>query len=146
MKNIKELTINTKGCPVCKEEKSLSEFYWRRNRKNQHQSECKDCNRIRRRKWWTSEKGRRSSANTRLKQRFGVTIEEYEEMLEAAGNKCEICEVTRSTGGKRLGIDHDHKTGKFRGILCDSCNLGIGNFKDNISILKKAIKYLRDRH
>jgi hypothetical protein len=46
---------------------------------------------------------------------------------------------------KALGVDHDHITGKVRGLLCNDCNLGIGHFKDNIEKLKLAIKYLEEK-
>lgn len=64
-------------------------------------------------------------------------------MLEQFGNTCGICGATESSGGKKqLHVDHDHTTGKIRGLLCNHCNLGIGHFKDDTELLQAAIKYL----
>jgi len=61
--------------------------------------------------------------------------------------KCAICKKpeTRKTGNKirELSIDHCHKTGKVRGLLCDSCNNGLGRFKDSVKLLESALKYLK---
>jgi len=67
-----------------------------------------------------------------------MTLEKYNEMYKSQNGKCLIC----GTKKKQLNIDHCHSTGKVRGLLCFKCNVGIGFFKDNIKILKKAIKYL----
>jgi hypothetical protein len=133
-----------KKCSSCKTVKPLSEFYHRRepNRKDQLQSECKECNKARRSKWWKSEEGKKSSANTKLKRRFGLTLVQYEQKVVDVGGNCEICGATKSYNGHRLAIDHDHDTGDFRGILCKSCNLGIAAFQDNVSLMEKAIAYL----
>lgn len=84
----------------------------------------------------------------RLKAEYNLTIEEYQAMLEMQGNGCAICGV-RETGvsekGKRqrsLSVDHDHKTGKVRGILCHRCNFAIGQLQDNPELLLKAAEYL----
>lgn len=82
-----------------------------------------------------------------LKSTFGITKVEYDKMLEECGGVCSICgeEETFKLNGKivNLSVDHDHTTGKIRGLLCRSCNLGLGNFKDNIQSLERAIKYLK---
>lgn len=71
------------------------------------------------------------------------TIETYNEAFEKQQGKCAICPATEPGGKKkRWCVDHDHKTGKFRGLLCWNCNVGLGNFKDSIASLQKAIEYL----
>ena len=82
--------------------------------------------------------------NQRMR-RFGITAQDYKNMIEKQDYKCAICgsEIGDSLGN-RLYVDHNHKTGKVRGLLCSECNFGIGKFKDNISILKKAVKYLEE--
>ena len=86
--------------------------------------------------------------NGRLKQEFGITLEQYNELLAKQGGKCAICGAT-VTGvrekGKRehsLYVDHDHKTGSVRGILCSHCNFGLGNFRDSPALLLRAAEYL----
>jgi len=78
--------------------------------------------------------------NNELRKRFGITLEDYNNMLEAQNHKCKICGGTDSH--QALSVDHCHTTGKIRGLLCTDCNKGIGMFKDNITLLQSAIEYL----
>lgn len=135
-----ESDIKSRVCSACGENKPISEFYKSSGR--YYQRECKECTRIRKRKWYQTEKGKRSSANTKLKRRFGITLEEYEAMVEKAGGKCEICGTALSYNDHRLVVDHDHENGGIRGILCKACNLGIGNLQHDVNLLYKAIQYL----
>lgn len=65
-------------------------------------------------------------------------------IINEHSGKCDICSTDiPGFGRKKLCIDHDHITGAFRGMLCQKCNLGLGNFNDDPNLLKKAIKYLR---
>ena len=68
-----------------------------------------------------------------------LSFEEYNLMLESQGNTCAICKQESVTS---LCVDHCHKSGDVRGILCSNCNAGLGMFKDDPNILKKAINYL----
>lgn len=74
-----------------------------------------------------------------LNKKFGLTKEEYQAKEQAQNYVCAICSNKCS---RALAVDHDHSTGKIRGLLCSGCNRGIGYLKDDISILKKAIAYL----
>lgn len=81
-----------------------------------------------------------------LQRRFGISLDEYIKMAIAQHNKCAICgdeeKEVRNGTPKNLAVDHDHATGKVRGLLCTACNQGIGKFKDDPQILKNAISYL----
>jgi hypothetical protein len=82
-----------------------------------------------------------------LKKSYNLTIEQYNEMLKQQNGVCAICgkeEITKDSlrNVRKLSVDHNHKTGKIRGLLCASCNHVLGNAKDNIEILLKAIAYL----
>ena len=66
----------------------------------------------------------------------------YQRVIAEQNGMCAICGVHEIQNGKRLNIDHDHQTGKYRGLLCVRCNIGIGYFKDNTNTLGKAIDYL----
>ena len=129
-------------CARCKVTKYINDFHKRNDRKTQHQSECKECTRIRRSKWWKSDKGKLSSANTKLKRRFGITLEEYAIMFERQNRQCLICKASESSSGHRLAVDHCHRTGRIRGLLCKNCNVALGHFKENPMFLYKAIDYL----
>ncbi len=78
-----------------------------------------------------------------LKTRFGITQEDYESMLAAIPG-CAICGHAPAPGERRLVVDHNHKTGRVRGLLCSECNFGIGKFEDKPELLIAAIEYLRE--
>jgi len=75
---------------------------------------------------------------------YGIELEVYERLLLGQHGRCAICDLP-PRGKKPLGVDHDHKTNRMRGLLCDSCNRGIGLFCDSTDILKNAIRYLSAR-
>jgi hypothetical protein len=70
------------------------------------------------------------------------TLEDYDIVLESQGGVCAICKSTGSTHKKGLVVDHNHSTGVYRGILCAFCNSGLGYFKDDPEIIKKAMNYI----
>ncbi len=74
---------------------------------------------------------------------YGLTIERYEQMLEAQSGVCALCGRTNKNG-YRLAVDHDHETGRVRGLLCTNCNNGLGRFKDNPGLLRKAADYITE--
>ena len=119
-----------KVCNKCEEPKELNEFEAGRNT-------CKVC-----RNDYHREKRAKNPRQTKaysVKQHYGITLEEYEGCMNTA-NCCEIC------GDKdRLCYDHNHTTGKFRGVLCHWCNSALGDFKDRKVNLEKAITYLSTR-
>ena len=77
----------------------------------------------------------------RLKYLYGINDDQYYELLRSQGGVCAICLKTCLTG-QRLSVDHDHKTGLVRGLLCHNCNHGLGKFKDDPELLLAAAKYL----
>jgi hypothetical protein len=76
-----------------------------------------------------------------LKHKYGISEDKFNLMLKEQGGVCAICENTCSIN-ERLSVDHDHKTGKVRGLLCQACNTAIGKFNDDIERIHKAIRYL----
>lgn len=78
--------------------------------------------------------------NRNLRQRYGITDEVFQTMLLGQNNKCKICSVHNST--KPLCVDHSHTTNSVRGLLCGTCNKGLGRFKDDVKLLTLAIEYL----
>lgn len=86
--------------------------------------------------------------NKNLQINYGITTKEFDERLEAQGNKCPIC--NRHISGdveygskEKANVDHDHRTKKIRGILCRNCNMGLGSFGDDIEVLIGAVVYLQ---
>ena len=113
--------LNTKECRSCGQERPLSEFYaQRRNCKTCH---CKKIN------------------DKRRVELYGVTPQQYSDLVLEQGGKCKICGQLPNSKG--LALDHCHTTGKVRGLLCSECNTGLGKFYDNIENLERAILYLR---
>ena len=82
--------------------------------------------------------------NRYLKKQYNLTLEQYNEIYKKQNGKCAICDKKHTDGNKRFAVDHDHTTRKIRGLLCQNCNIGLGNFQDNIKYLKKAAKYLKN--
>lgn len=130
-----------KTCTKCKQEKEEVEFGRRYDYPTKLLSWCKDCDRIRKRELARkklSDPNKR--AETTYKQKlwtYGLTANEHAALVEKHQGRCAVCGSESS-----LRIDHDHKTGVVRGLLCHHCNVALGHFKDSIDILNKAIEYL----
>ena len=129
-------------CNVCKKEKLSSEFYYRKNGKL-NSYKCKECI-IKISNKWQREHPEQTIKNKRrnlLKKRYNITIEDYNEMFIKQKGCCGICgihEIELPDWGKyiKLCIDHDHKTGNVRGLLCNNCNSKLGWHE----IMEDAIK------
>lgn len=147
------LTLSSKRCACCGEVKPTTEF-------TRHKSSygkwgfcswCKECDNKRSKKYYIDnpEKCKRTRRNNNLKNRYGLTPEDLEKMLRDQDNKCAICgqemflHGTSADKNKIAHVDHDHKTGKVRGLLCNECNIGLGKFMDNTDYLLSAISYLK---
>ena len=79
-----------------------------------------------------------------IRKKYGITKEQYDNLLQQQGNGCAICGRKEEPDGRKLSIDHDHNTGEVRGILCNNCNNGLGSFGDAIEGMHKAIDYLKN--
>lgn len=77
-----------------------------------------------------------------FRRRYGITIDQYNELADKQNGVCAICQETCKSG-RRLAVDHCHATGKIRGLLCMDCNRSIGGLKDSIELLEKAVSYLK---
>jgi hypothetical protein len=86
-------------------------------------------------------RARRSSHNYHLKKTYGITIEEYDKILDAQGGVCAIC--GGGTSYRHFSVDHNHRSGQVRGLLCRRCNSGLARFMDKLGNLVMAVKYMR---
>lgn len=77
-----------------------------------------------------------------LQRKFGITMEEYLRLRKKQKKRCAICRKPYSTKQEMLSVDHNHETGQVRGLLCGSCNRGLGLFTDNPKALRRAARYL----
>jgi hypothetical protein len=141
-------TPATKCCPKCKIEKPTSEF--RTLRSGELTWWCKECDNAykrERRKKNPEQPGARRGLH--FQRTYGITPAEYGALLTAQWGLCAICgKGERRMGGrhgttpKALSVDHDPRTGKIRGLLCDMCNRGMGYFGHDPQLLMKAARYL----
>ena len=89
-----------------------------------------------------AKRKRRSSHNYHLKKTYGITIEDYDRLLSAQGGKCAICKG--GTSKNFFAVDHNHRNGRVRGLLCARCNTGLARFMDSAANVGRAYRYLRD--
>jgi len=140
------MTINpnrqSKKCSLCNSVKNRNDFYQDKGRKDLMSAYCKECSLSRNKKWreLNPQASKDSSLWTRRKLFYGITKEEFFNLLETQSYSCAIC---NSDINKSAHVDHCHATGKIRGLLCRHCNNGLGQFKDNIKFLQSAIDYLK---
>ena len=151
-----------KTCSICSLTKPLEEFDKPYKNRDVFKSYCKSCRRIKLNSKYDRVKNAQkykenceilkarsraySKKNFRkknLRDKFGITLLQYEILFAQQKGKCAICGADQKTLKRRLAVDHSHDTGKIRGLLCSRCNLGIGFFKDSIELLKKSIRYLK---
>ena len=150
--------VTTKICSICNESKSIESFSGRRCRQCRTNIAREKLNaspsRLEKRREavrrWHATHPEESFARYRkahLQYNFGLTVDAYTAMLENQDNKCAICkkeETFRNGTGNivSLAVDHDHETGKVRGLLCKDCNQSIGKFNDDPELLYSAYQYL----
>jgi hypothetical protein len=131
-----------KTCTVCNSSKHISEYHNRTSASDGKCYRCKSCDAIARNKWRVNniDRAKRSDREKLLKNRYNISLKEYETLLEKQNFTCAICRQQDST--KSLAVDHDHITGNIRGLLCSSCNRGLGLLGDSVEAIKDVLKYL----
>jgi hypothetical protein len=135
----------TKRCARCCEVKPLAKFSPHTKRPDGLQSYCSSCGREAANAWNAANPEKRAMIARAggLKRKFGLTVDDYDILLERQGGVCAICrEVCPS--GRRLAVDHKHETGVVRKLLCTPCNTALGSFKDSPDRLASALAYLLD--
>jgi hypothetical protein len=115
-----------KECRKCEEVKPLASFSKRSFLKSGSETHCKTCERAR-----------------KLKALYGMTPEDYSDIMDAQQGRCGICHKEETLEGSTFNVDHDHETGIIRGILCGPCNRGIGLLQDSPEVIGRAWAYLK---
>jgi hypothetical protein len=113
--------------------------------RDKHHGGCRSCTRRRIKQWNNNnlDKLKEMWRKACWKQKgIHITKEHYDKLFLKQNKCCAICNTLAKGLKRRLDVDHNHKTGKVRGLLCAGCNIGLGRFKDNSSLLKKAAVYL----
>lgn len=152
---------NYKQCRTCGETKPLSSFGIESRRPDGRRTRCRDCSvvflrdyrnragekyRESCRRYLSKSKAQRRIA--RIKRRYGISFVEYDALLTSQAGGCAIC-LTTTPGGRwaTLGIDHCHRTGIVRGLLCNRCNEMLGRYNDDHNLFQRAADYLwESRH
>ena len=140
-----------KHCNTCNTTKPLSEFGLQRGRPRHI---CKECRKIESKQWYVENKDRKKELSKQykytkkdkdLQKAYGITLEDYHQMLVEQDHSCKICKVNKDKLKRAMCVDHCHTTGKVRGLLCDTCNRSLGLLKDSVDILNRAVKYLEGK-
>lgn len=140
--------MEVKRCRLCGRGLPLSCFYKHRGTTDGHRGECKECHSKRSKEYYREHKAEHRTVSRRysIKKLYGITEEDFNNLYESQGGKCAICgkplDMISANKNNAAHIDHDHETGKVRGILCRFCNIGLGLFKDNLELLDRAKEYL----
>jgi len=144
----------TKECSKCGIRKAAEDFPKNNAFEFGRASECKACHNARGRKWRAMamkerpefrERREKSQRKARAKK-YGLTLKELDSLETRSGGVCEICDNPPNMAGtssNALNVDHCHKSGKVRGMLCSRCNLTIGVVGEDPSVLESMIAYLR---
>jgi len=159
--NLRPKISMEKMCSSCKETKPLTAFYKRKVSVDGLQGKCKMCTKVSAYEWRdanphkakAAEQKYRSTTEYRTYQRefkrkevlakYGITQADYDQKLADQAGGCAICgSVEADSLGRRMYLDHDHQTGKARGLLCGKCNFGIGSLQDDPNLLRAAADYL----
>lgn len=147
-----------KRCSKCKKQRAISKFYKNKSKKDGYDEYCRDCRNARTtlykqtstqhakkarqagKKYYKKNRDYilKKARRTFLKRKYGLSKAAYKKMLESQDYVCAVC-----GSDSRLVVDHDHNTGKVRGLLCYRCNIGLGYFERDFSWLRAAKKYLR---
>ena len=138
-----------KICSSCKKQKQFEDFRRDNRKKDKSTAKCKECLRKNEHsRYRLNDLTRKSNRSLQLQKTYGMSYEEFHNLYEQQLGCCAICKTslvllgTTETKYKVACVDHNHITGKVRGLLCNKCNRALGLFKDNITILKLAAEYL----
>ena len=151
--------MESKVCKECKVDKPLSEYYtWPQDR-TKYRGKCKACiaeynkaylnenhDVIRAKQLVYNEANRHRTRERGLQRNYGMTQADFDSMLEAQNGKCKICHRSAEEAQCRHGVlhvDHDHKTGEVRYLLCDRCNRTLGLLEEDVELMEAMIEYVR---
>jgi len=162
---MKELT--SRKCFSCKIIKDINDFCKNRRNKCGYNYKCKNCCSITRKEYTKNNKeklkknyhekyreknliysktplARERAKKSRLKTRYGLSVEDFERMKDSQKGVCAICKLPETFKQNfDLSVDHNHDTGQVRGLLCNRCNVSLGLMQENINFLENMIEYIK---
>jgi Autographiviridae endonuclease VII len=133
---VNDLAPMERRCSTCTETKLITEFTVDNSRRYGYKYECKICSDAKRRMH-------------EFKRRYGITVQQYDEMVMAQCGTCAVCgepetALAKSGETKRLAVHHNHDSGKVIALLCYRCNIGMGNLQDNPVFLRNAAQLMEE--
>lgn len=138
-----------KTCNHCHKQLPETEFYRNCTRKDGLNPHCKECGRESARRTYHKQRNETPEAHSLkrysegIKSRYGIDIGEYNRLLASQNWQCAVCKADRADATKaRLHVDHNHQTGRVRGLLCTRCNNALGYAADNAERLRQLATYL----
>jgi len=135
-----------KTCVVCKIEKHITEYGVHKGYADNRRTMCNCCKRQKGREWHYANKQEycyEKDKDSKLRSAYGISYKDYQSMLAMQDGRCAICGTNDTGKRKAFHVDHCHDTGEVRGLLCGNCNSGIGNLRDEVALLERAIEYLK---
>jgi len=143
------------SCKECRKQKGQKYYLENKEKINRRQKKYrtanKDKERLRGKIWYRENSDRKKGYSSKYfeevkrncdyKRKFNITLDDYDKMFKEQDGVCGICGLPQIM--RRLAVDHDHKTGKIRGLLCSGCNTSIGRLQDNPERLVKMMQYLQ---
>ena len=129
-----------KHCESVKDDSCFYRFFDKWTNKYYLSARCKPCHQEYKQSNKNTPRNRKAE---KLQLRYALTYEQWEDMRYAENYRCMICGISEDEIDKRLDVDHCHKSGKVRGMLCNPCNTMLGHARDNLAILEAAVKYLK---
>ena len=136
--------MDDKRCPQCKRVLSLALFPKRTHSPNGKHPWCRECKQKYARKYNKLPAEQKKTRKRYLATRYNISLKKYEELHRNQNGMCFLCSKVEKPASRntRLCVDHNHNTGKIRGLLCDNCNRALGMFGDDYRVLQRAANYL----
>ncbi len=142
-------------CSKCGELKPFSEFHKLKAQKNGHRPDCKACHQVMK-KAYNPKRNIKRKQNPRYQEKnlesnlrtaYGITLEEYNALVFQQSGVCKVCKqlpTETSNQTNRLVVDHCHKTGRVRGLMCPNCNCALGHLKESVQLCQELAQYILD--
>lgn len=140
--------LTERTCARCGVTKAVEQF-------TPHRPYCRECRAAWQRDYVDRNRGKAYAAARKWRREnnyaerkrlgtYGLTPDDYQRMFKEQGGVCYLCKRPQSKGRKNLSVDHDHRTGRVRALLCTRCNVGLAQFDDNVEVMAAAIAYVEE--